>query len=98
MVERARHLTPGVEFRQGDMMALNAPDTAWAGIAALYSIIHFPRGDMVRALEEPRTVLRPDGLLLLAFHIGDDTIQLTEWWGQTVPVDFFFFHSDEMAG
>src|SRR5262245_44744915 len=32
MVERARQLTPGVEFRQGDMLGLDAPDGAWAGI------------------------------------------------------------------
>ena len=30
MVERARGLTPGVEFRQGDMTALDAPGAAWA--------------------------------------------------------------------
>ena len=98
MVERARRLTPGVEFRQGDMMALDAPDGTWAGIAAFYSIIHIPRGDMARALGELRRVLRPGGLLLLAFHIGDDTIHLDEWWGQKVCVDFFFFRPDEVAG
>ena len=44
MVERARRLVPGVEFRQGDMMALNAPDGAWAGITAFYSVIsHSPQ-------------------------------------------------------
>jgi SAM-dependent methyltransferase len=98
MVERARGLTPGVEFRQGDMTALDAPDAAWAGIVAFYSIIHIPRGDMARALGELRRVLRPGGMLLLAFHIGDDTIHLDEWWGQRVCVDFFFFGSDEVAG
>ena len=98
LVERARRLTPGVEFRQDDMMALDAPDGAWAGIVAFYSIIHIPRGDMARALRELRRVLRPGGMLLLAFHIGDDTIHLDEWWGQRVSVDFFFFRSDEVAG
>jgi SAM-dependent methyltransferase len=98
MVERARSLVPGVEFRPGDMMALDAPDGAWAGIAAFYSIIHIPREDMPRALGELRRVLRPGGILLLAFHIGDDTIHLDEWWGQKVCVDFFFFRSDEVAG
>lgn len=98
MVERARRLVPGVEFRQGDMMALDAPDGVWAGIAAFYSIIHIPRNDMVRALSELRRVLRPGGLLLLAFHIGEDIVHLDEWWGQKVCVDFFFFRSDEMAG
>ena len=98
MVEQARRLTPGVEFRQGDMMALDAPDAAWAGIAAFYSIIHIPRSDMARTLGELRRVLRAGGTLLLAFHIGDDTVHLDEWWGQKVCVDFFFFRSDEMAG
>jgi SAM-dependent methyltransferase len=52
---------------------------------------------MARALGELRRVLRPDGLLLLAFHIGDHTVHLDEWWGQKVFVDFFFFRSDEIA-
>src|SRR6266550_7964467 len=97
MVEQARRLTPGVEFRQGDMMALDAPDAAWAAIASFYSIIHIPRSDMARTLGELWRVLRPDGTLLMAFHIGDDTIHLDEWWGQKVCVDFFFFRSAEMA-
>ena len=97
MVKRAQQLTPEVEFREGDMMELDAPDATWAGIAAFYSIIHLSRGDMVRALEELRRVLRPGGLLLLAFHIGDDVIHLDEWWGQSVSVDFFFFRPDEVA-
>ncbi len=98
MVEQARRLTPGVEFRQGDLMALDAPDEAWAGIAAFYSIIHIPRDDMARALGELRRVLRPSGILLLAFHIGDGAIHLDEWWGRRVCVDFFLFRSDEVAG
>jgi SAM-dependent methyltransferase len=98
MIDRASRLTPGVEFRQGDMLALDTPAGTWAGIAALYSIIHIPRGDMVRALGELRRVLRPGGLLLLAFHIGDDAIHLDEWWGQKVCVDFFLFRPEEIAG
>jgi len=98
MIERASHLTPGVEFRQGDMLALDAPDETWVGIAAFYSIIHIPHGDMNRALGELRRVLRPGGLLLLAFHIGDQTIHLDEWWGQEVCVDFFLFRPNEIAG
>jgi SAM-dependent methyltransferase len=97
MVERARRLTPAVDFRQGDMMALEATDESWAGIAAFYSIIHIPRADLPRALAEFLRVLRPGGKLLLAFHIGDDAVHLDEWWGHKVCVDFFFFRSDEMT-
>jgi ubiquinone/menaquinone biosynthesis C-methylase UbiE len=97
MVKRARRLTPGVEFRQGDMMALDIPDETCAGVVAFYSIIHIPRTDVVRALRELRRVLQPGGLLLLSFHIGNDTIHLDDWWGHQVCIDFFFFQSAEMA-
>jgi ubiquinone/menaquinone biosynthesis C-methylase UbiE len=97
MVKRARRLTPGVEFRQGDMMALDIPDETCAGVVAFYSIIHIPRTDVVRALRELRRVLQPGGLLLLSFHIGNDTIHLDDWWGHRVCIDFFFFQSAEMA-
>ena len=97
LVERARRLTPGVEFRQGNMLALDVPDGAWAGIVAFYSIIHIPRQDLARALRELRRALRPGGVLLLAFHIGSDSLHLDEWWGHKVDIDFFFFLPDEMA-
>lgn len=98
MIEQARRLNPGVSFRQGDMTALDLPDASFSGIAAFYSIIHIPRGEVVAALGEWRRVLQPGGLLLLAFHIGDQTIHLDEWWDQAVCVDFFFFQPAEMAG
>ena len=31
MVKRAQLLNPGLEFRQGDMLAIDAPDNAWGG-------------------------------------------------------------------
>jgi SAM-dependent methyltransferase len=98
LVERARRLNPGIEFQQGDMMALDIPDGVWVGIVAFYSIIHIPRPDMVQALRELRRVLRPGGVLLLSFHIGDETLHLDDWWGEKVCLDFFFFRSAEMAG
>ena len=98
LVERARRLNPGIEFQQGDMMALDIPDEAWVGIVAFYSLIHIPRADMVQALRELRRVLRPGGVLLLSFHIGDETLHLDDWWGEKVCLDFFFFRSTEMAG
>jgi len=98
LVERARRLNPGIEFQQGDMMALDIPDEAWVGIVAFYSLIHIPRADMVQALRELRRVLRPGGVLLLSFHIGDETLHLDDWWGEKVCLDFFFFRSAEMAG
>jgi hypothetical protein len=33
----------------------------------------------------------------VAFHIGEQTIHLDEWWGQIVSVDFFFFRPEDVA-
>ena len=97
MIARARGLTPLVEFREGDMAALGVADGTWAGITAFYSLIHIAREEMVDTLRELRRVLRPGGLLLIAFHVGHDTMHLDEWMGQPVRVDFHFFAADEMT-
>jgi SAM-dependent methyltransferase len=97
MVEQARRLNPGIEFRQGNMLSLDIGDRAWGGIVAFYSIIHVPRTEIADALAEMKGVLRPGGLLLLAFHVGDETVHLDEWWGQSVSVNFVFFRPEEMA-
>ena len=96
MIECARKLHPAVEFQQADMEALSVPGETWAGIVAFYSLIHVPRERVVATLREFRRVLRPRGLLLLAFHVGAEVVHLDEWWGHRVSVDFVFFRSDEV--
>jgi SAM-dependent methyltransferase len=98
IVAHARRLNQGIEFSQGDMRSLGFEDGALGGIAAFYSIIHIPRPEVVVALAEMKRVLRPGGLLLLAFHIGDETLHLDEWWGYRASVDFVFFRTEEMTG
>jgi hypothetical protein len=34
--------------------------------------------------------LQPGGLLLLSFHIGDQTLHRDEWWDRPVAMDFHF--------
>jgi SAM-dependent methyltransferase len=98
MVELACQLNPGIAFRQGDMTSLDVEGAAWSGIAAFYSIIHIPREQVVDVLRELRRALRPGGLLLLAFHQGDETRHLEEWWDRPVSLDFHFFERAEMEG
>jgi SAM-dependent methyltransferase len=96
MLEQARRLNPGIEFRRGDMAALDVADGAWAGIVAFYSLIHIPREHMIGVLREIRRVLRPGGPLFVAFHLGSETRHVDDWWGEVVSLDFEFFERAEM--
>jgi SAM-dependent methyltransferase len=90
MIEWARKLSPEIEFCVGDMRALELPDAALTGIVAFYSLIHIDEREMVPTLRELRRVLAPGGLLLIAFHVGEETVHREELWGHAVSLDFRF--------
>jgi SAM-dependent methyltransferase len=90
MIDSARQRSPDIEFRVGDMRTLDLPDGALAGIVAFYSLIHIGEPEMGATLRELRRVLAPGGLLLVAFHIGEETVHRDELWGHTVSLDFRF--------
>jgi SAM-dependent methyltransferase/ribosomal protein S18 acetylase RimI-like enzyme len=96
MVQTARRSNTGLEFTEADMRSLKMPDNALGGIVAFYSIIHIPRREVVAVLGEMKRVLRPGGVLLLSFHLGEDVLHRDELWGLPVSLDFVFFQSEEM--
>jgi ubiquinone/menaquinone biosynthesis C-methylase UbiE len=97
MVKEARRLNPDISFQKGDMLHLtNVPDDSFTAIAAFYSIIHIPREQVLDALRELKRVLRPNGILLITFHIGKDHVHRDEWWGKSLSLDFLFFEREEM--
>jgi len=96
MLDEARRLNPDIDFREGDMRSLIWADASVAAIAALYSIIHVPREEVVLALRELRRVLFPGGLLYLSFHVGNEARHLDDWWEHPVDLDFVFFETAEM--
>ena len=99
MVRWAAKLNPGIDFRVGDMRSLDLADASLAGIVAFYSVIHLEASELALAFREFRRVLEPHGVLLLAFHAGDQTLHLDELWGQAVSLDFHFLaRPDVVAG
>lgn len=96
MLEEARQLSPDIQFREGNMMALDLPDESLAGITAFYAIVNIPKGSLPSVFREMERVLQPGGLLLLAFYIGDEVLHEEEVWGRTISMDFFLFPSSEI--
>lgn len=96
MVEQARRLNPDIEFKEGNMLALDLADASLSGIVAFYAIVNLTREEVRAALREGCRVLKPGGLLLIAFHVGSEVIHLDEMWGKQVSIDFFFFETEEV--
>ena len=97
MIEQARQLNPDIPFQVGDMLSLSeVKNESFGGIACFYSIIHISPDKLNQALKELRRVLRPDGVLLVTFHIGDEIRHLDEWWEHKVSLDFRFFQTQHI--
>jgi ubiquinone/menaquinone biosynthesis C-methylase UbiE len=96
MVSQARRLNPDIEFREGNMLALDLPDGTLAGIAAFYAIVNIPMESLPIVLAEMFRVLMPGGLLLLAFHIGDEVIRPQELWGNPIKMEFYHLQPERI--
>ena len=96
-LKQARRLNPGLEFVQGDMLALPFGAEILGGIAAFYSIIHMERDQVLLALREMCRVLCPGGWLLLAFHLGTGTLHEDQLWGYAVDFDATMFSLPEVV-
>jgi ubiquinone/menaquinone biosynthesis C-methylase UbiE len=91
MLEQARQFNPDISFIEGDMTSLDLPDGTLAGIAAFYAIVNIPKESLPSVFREMQRVLQPGGLLLLAFHCGDDILRVEELFERPISMDFFFF-------
>jgi SAM-dependent methyltransferase len=94
MIALARTLTPSVEFRVGDLLALDLPDGSLAGLTAFYAIVHFDPAQLVVVFRHFARVLRPGGVVLLSFHIGKERIKRDELFGEAVDLEFIFFERE----
>lgn len=96
MVQEARQLNPDISFREGNVLALDLPDEALVGIVAFYAIVNIPKESLPLVFREMARVLQLGGLLLLAFHTGDETIHMPELWGQPISMNWFLVPTSEI--
>ncbi len=96
MLEQARKLNPDIPFREGNMLSLDIPDGTLAGVTAFYAIVNIPRQSLPVVFREIWRVLQSRGLLLLAFHIGNEVLHEEELWGQKISMDFLLFQPSEI--
>ncbi|MFJ6674972.1 class I SAM-dependent methyltransferase [Actinosynnema sp. NPDC091369] len=81
MVEIARRDHPGARFEVGSMTDLPLADGSVGGVLAFYSVIHVPDAEVPAVFAHFHRVLRPGGVVLLGFHVGDRDHLKTEGYG-----------------
>jgi ubiquinone/menaquinone biosynthesis C-methylase UbiE len=96
MIAQAQRLSPDIKFRQGNMLALDLADNTLAGISAFYATVNIPAESLPRAVAEMHRVLQPSGLLLLAFHIGEQVMRPGELWGQPISMEFYHMQPEKI--
>ncbi|MET3805978.1 SAM-dependent methyltransferase [Nakamurella sp. UYEF19] len=90
MITIARREHPGLRFEVGSMTDPDLPDSSVAGVLAFYSVIHVPDEAIPGVLRHFHRILRPDGVALLGFHVGDEHRIKTEGYGghrMNLPLD-----------
>lgn len=88
MIAIARRDRPELHFAVGTMTDLDIPDDSVSGVIAFWSMIHVPDHAVPGVVAEFRRVLRPGGLLLVGFHVGDETRHTSEGYtGRPINVD-----------
>ena len=86
MVRVARRLHPRVRFWAGELGKLPADDASADGVLAWYSIIHSSPDALPAIAREFWRVLRPGGLALIAFQVGEGHRTLQRAYGQDVEL------------
>ena len=87
MVAHAGRAHPGIRFGEGRLDELPMPDRSLAAVVCWYSIIYTPPDRLGTAFTELLRVLRPGGLLLLAFQAGQgEAVHRADAHGSGLPL------------
>jgi len=90
MVALARRDHPDIRFEVGTMTELDLGDGSLTGVLAFWSVIHVPDHSVPGVFAEFRRVMRPNGPLLVGFHVGDEVEHSTEGYsGSSINVDSY---------
>jgi ubiquinone/menaquinone biosynthesis C-methylase UbiE len=96
MIEQATHEFPDCSFKQGDMLDLEIVNSTVDGILAFYCIVHLTAIQLTEAVTEFHRILKPGGVVLLSFHVGNEVVHTDDFLESGAKLDFFAFEADQV--
>lgn len=78
LLEKARKLSPEIEFIQMDLRKLNFPDNTFDGVWCSASLLHLNTDDLKISLKEIFRVLKKGGVLYCSFKKGEESKEVLE--------------------
>ncbi len=79
-IELARGNVPAANFIQGDVTTLDFAPASFDAAVASYSLFHIPRAEHAGLFRSIARWLRPDGILLANFGVGNQEVDYDEDW------------------
>jgi SAM-dependent methyltransferase len=97
MIEVARREYPELRFEVGSLFDLDLKDGELAGALAWYSLVHTPREQLPAAFAELFRVLRPGGVLVHGFKVGDGSRELKHAYGHDIDLQVYMYAAADVA-
>lgn len=97
MIEVARKEYPELRFEVGSLFGLDLKDGELAGALAWYSLVHTPREELPKAFAELFRVLRPGGVLVHGFKVGNGSRELKQAYGHDIDLEVYMYDVADVA-
>ncbi len=92
----ARQNVPKGKFINGDLGSLDFPHESFDAVVSFYTLEHLPREQHGEVLQHIHDWLKPEGMLLFSYEIGDRNDETVEWLGS--PMFFSLFDPETITG
>ncbi|MEN8907283.1 MAG: methyltransferase domain-containing protein [Clostridiales bacterium] len=97
MINVANKLFKGIKFNIGDMFAIDERDNYFDGVCSFYSIVNFSYENLDKVIKEYKRILKNNGLLFIAFHVGNEKLTADNFLDSNISLDFYMHDLDKIV-
>ena len=94
MIGQAARLNPDISFAAKDVLTMQEKEI-YDAIIGLYFIVNFPADKLPLLFRKLLQLLKPDGRMVLSFHVGDDhLLREDSLWDSGKGLSFYYFRPE----